>query len=156
MKKTAFAFVIMLLCMLTAGYAQYSLRIQVNDFYGKPELYVTGSFNNWNPADKNYQLKRINYFRTEITLRNLPGGKYAFKITGGSLRSVETTIDGKDIPNHTVNVQRDTTVLYWISGWKDRMAVAKLLSASANCGRLQHCRQRHCRHSAAPACFPRH
>jgi len=119
MKKTTVAFIIMLLCRFTAGYAQCNLHIQVNDFYGKPTLYVTGSFNNWNQADKNYRLKRINYFRTEITIRNLPKGKYAFKITGGSKESVETTIDGKDIPNHTVDLQRDTTVLYAVDGWKD-------------------------------------
>jgi tetratricopeptide (TPR) repeat protein len=119
MRRAAFFFTIILTCAFTALRAQYNLHIQVNDFSGKPTLYVAGSFNNWNPADKNYQLKRVNYFRTEITIRNLPKGRYIFKLTRGSLRSVESTVEGKDIPNRVVDLQGDTTVLYSVQGWKD-------------------------------------
>ena len=118
MRRTAFVF-IMVFLPFTVVLAQYNLHIQVNDFSGKPMLYVAGSFNNWNPADKNYQLKRVNYFRTEITICNLPKGRYAFKLTRGSLQSVETTGEGKDIPNHTIDLQSDTTALYTVQGWKD-------------------------------------
>src|ERR1700756_849682 len=71
-KRTAYIFILVFLCTFTALHAQYNLHIQVDDVSGKAgTLYVTGSFNNWNPADKNYQLKRVNYFRTEITIHNL-------------------------------------------------------------------------------------
>jgi tetratricopeptide (TPR) repeat protein len=119
MKRAAFIFIVAFVWAVGTAHAQYTLRVQVNDFSGKPTLYIAGSFNNWNPADKNYRLKRINYFRTEISIHNLPKGRYAFKLTGGSLQSVESTVKGEDIPNRTIDLKGDTTMLCSVEGWKD-------------------------------------
>lgn len=79
------------LSIIRLGQAQHTLRIEVNDFLGAENIFLSGSINQWNPKDKNYQLKRINYFRTEITLHNLPAGQYTFKLNDlyGRLRVVQ-------------------------------------------------------------------
>jgi len=104
---------------IAGSQAQHTLHIEVNDFTRSDTIFLSGSINNWNPGDKNYQLKRINYFRREITLRNLPAGQYAFKLTKGSLKTVEATATGDDIPNRIINLHRDTTVLFSVQGWMD-------------------------------------
>ena len=119
MKKNTLIFIVVFVCAIHVVHAQYNMRVQVNDFSGKPPQYITGSFNNWNPGDKNYRLKRINYFRTEITIPNLSKGPQSFKFTRGDFKSVESTVNGNDIPNRVVDLQGDTTILCSIQGWKD-------------------------------------
>lgn len=99
--------------------AQHTLVITVNDFHQSQNLFLSGTINNWDAADPKYQLSRINYFRWEITLRDLSSGEYAFKLTRGSAESVETTADGSSIPERVVRLQTDTTVLFSVEGWKD-------------------------------------
>src|SRR5690349_12689923 len=99
--------------------AQHTLRIQVNDFRKSGPFFLSGTINGWTPNDTNYQLKRINYFRSEITLYNLRSGEQDFKITRGSFETVETTAEGEDIRPRVINLQGDTTVLFIVRGWKD-------------------------------------
>lgn len=127
------------LSIIRLGHAQHTLRIEVNDFLGAENVFLSGSINQWNPNDKDYQLKRINYFRTEITLHNLPAGQYAFKLTKGSVETVETTADGDDIPNRVINLRRDTAVLFAVLGWKDKMTSPDRFTDSA---RLAHALQK--------------
>src|SRR6187551_3969642 len=75
--------------IISALQAQHTLHIEVNEFKKAKNIFLSGSINNWNAGDKYYELKRVNYFRTEITLHNLPSGQYAFKLTKGSLETVE-------------------------------------------------------------------
>ena len=105
--------------LIETAAAQQTLRIEVNDFGKSKPMFLTGTINNWNPGDPRYQLKRINSFRSEITLHDLSPGQYEFKLTGGTLEGVESTAGGDDIPNRVVDLKRDTTVLFTVRGWKD-------------------------------------
>jgi tetratricopeptide (TPR) repeat protein len=129
---------VLLLCFLSIIHlvqAQHTLRIEVNDFLGAENIFLSGDINHWKPNDESYKLKRINYFRTEITLHNLPAGQYAFKLTKGSAETVETTANGEDIPNRVINLHSDTTVLFGVQGWKDKMTSPDRFTDSA---RLAH------------------
>ncbi|HEY5750098.1 MAG TPA: histidine kinase [Chryseolinea sp.] len=129
---------ILLLCFFSIVHgvqAQHTLRIEVDDFLKARNIFLSGSINHWSPNDKHYQLKRINYFRTEITLYNLPAGQYAFKLTKGSFETVETTAKGEDIPNRVINLHSDTTVLFGVQGWKDQATSPERFTDSA---RLAH------------------
>lgn len=115
--------VILSLC----GNAQFTLRIVVTAT-PKPSvnvaqraqepLYVAGNFNNWNPKDENYRLKPLGS-RLAISLKDLPAGTYAFKITRGDWSKVETTADGRDIADRVVDLKSDMTQEFAVQGWKD-------------------------------------
>ena len=113
-------FTIWLLFALVPLQAQFDLRVQVNDFSGQSgSLYLAGDFNSWQPGDKRFELSRINYFRNEITLHHLPSGRFEFKLNRGSIESVETAVDGVDIPNRNIVLKNDTSVLLDVKSWKD-------------------------------------
>jgi len=115
--------------------AQHTLRIQVDEFLKADKIFLSGTINQWKPNDEQYQLKRINYFRSELTLQNLAPGKYAFKLTKGSIESVETTEDGHDLPERVIDLRSDTTVLFSVQGWKDHPRNSKYFTDSV---RLAH------------------
>lgn len=101
--------------------AQYSLRLIVTDVATKKldDIYIAGSFNNWNPADPNYKLKPFGAGRKAIVLKDLPASKYEFKFTRGSWDKVETTAKGEDIPNRVIDLTDDASLDIAIPGWKD-------------------------------------
>ncbi len=101
--------------------AQYTLRIMVNNVAAKKQddIYVAGSFNNWNPKDEKYKLKPFGITRRGIVLKDIPAGKYEFKFTRGSFDKVETTAKGADVKNHEINLNADVSQEFTIPGWKD-------------------------------------
>jgi metallo-beta-lactamase class B len=101
--------------------AQYSVRLAVTDAATKKndDIYVSGTFNNWNPKDENYKLKPLGGTRKGVVLRDLNAGNYAFKFTRGSMDKVECTADGRDIPDHVVDISADISLDFTIAGWKD-------------------------------------
>lgn len=100
--------------------AQYTLRIIVNDVATKKgdDVYVAGSFNNWNMRDEKYKLKPYGTSRRALILKDIPAEKYSFKFTRGIDRW-ETTAKGEDVPNHDIDLKEDTALQFTISGWKD-------------------------------------
>jgi metallo-beta-lactamase class B len=119
MKKYVF-FIIFLLFGLD-GWAQFSLRITVTDVATKKgeNVYVAGSFNGWNPKDEQYKLKPFGTTRIGIVLKNIPAGKYQFKLTRGSWDKVETSAEGNDIGNREIEVDTDANMEIKVAGWKD-------------------------------------
>lgn len=100
--------------------AQFTLRIMVDSVATKKgeDMYVAGSFNNWNPRDNNYKLKPFGTIRRGIVLKDLAAAKYEFKITRG-IDKWETTAKGEDIPNRVIQLNEDATVNCKVEGWKD-------------------------------------
>lgn len=109
-----------------SGLAQYSLRIQlaVPVVTANDSLYVAGSFNGWNPGDKNYLFqKKKNTW--EIVIPNLPAAVHEFKFTRGNWNTVATGKTGAGLPNNVVKLIGDTTLLYTIDAWQDNFARAE-------------------------------
>jgi hypothetical protein len=119
MKKLIYA----VLCFLFGKYgtAQYVLRIVVNDVATKKsdDIYVAGSFNNWNIKDEKYKLRPFGTTRRALVLKDMAAGDYQFKFTRGSWDKVETTAKGEDVPNHTTSIKEDASIDFNIQGWKD-------------------------------------
>jgi len=53
-------------------------------------VYIMGDFNNWNPGDEEYRLKKIDSVTYSITLSQEKGRTINFKFSKGTLFSVET------------------------------------------------------------------
>jgi len=88
---------------------------------GDSNIYLAGSFNGWNPQDKNYHFQKNdagNYF-FEAKLAN---GLYEFKITRGSWATVECRKTGTDIQNRFLKLSSDTVINLTIEEWADHFA----------------------------------
>lgn len=103
----------------TSDSARSSIRLEVYDPAGKPDIFLAGGFNNWNPGDHNYRLFTLDSFRKYIVLKNMPLGKYYFKFTRGNWNNVETTAFSEDIEDRVIEIKQDTTVQLRIEGWMD-------------------------------------
>lgn len=121
-KKIA-SFLIVLLIALSVA-SQQKIRIKINSLPvnspANSSIFIAGSFNSWNPQNKNYQFQKDEkgYF-LEFSLNT---GSYEYKITRGGWDKVECTKDGKDVGNRTLKVDADANVEVSIDGWKDLFA----------------------------------
>lgn len=84
------------LCLSQYCNAQVTL-ILTNVPKNTSDIFIAGSFNNWNPGDPKYRLTKGNgsYF---ITLTQVD--EFEFKFTQGSWNTVEINKDGSAISNH--------------------------------------------------------
>jgi len=85
------------------------------------EIFLAGSFNGWNPQDKNFQFNKTangNYF-LEIKLNS---SYYEYKITRGGWDKVECTDSSEDVLNRQLKINSDTTIEITIQGWKDHFS----------------------------------
>jgi len=83
-------------------------------------IYVTGDFNNWNPAAPNYQLTPNPDGTYSITI-NPTSDTIRYLFTRGNWESVETSASGRTLPHHMANpgLFPDRTVYHTVEGWKD-------------------------------------
>jgi len=79
-------------------------------------IFIAGNFNEWNPDKERLVLKNNKHV---VVLKNLLPGKYEFKFTRGAWDNAESTVDGKDVSNHAVDINSDTILFYTVEGWKD-------------------------------------
>jgi len=119
MKKVVLLLLAIVLVIVT--HAQYTLRLIVDKVATRAleDIYVTGSFNNWNPRDAQFKLKPYGTSRRAIVVKDLKPGKYQYKFTRGSWQSVETTAKGTDIENREEDLSEDVSTNITIEGWKD-------------------------------------
>ena len=94
-------------------------------------LFLAGDFNNWNPADKAWELLPAGGGKYTL-LKDMPKGIYHFKVTRGAWQTVECGFDGKAVDNRAVKIENDTTIIMNISDWQDNFAeTPKVHTASA-------------------------
>lgn len=118
--KKILLFSLLLICF-KSSIAQFSVRLVVTNVATKKDddIYLSGTFNNWNPKDDNYKLKPFAGGRKSIVLKDVAVGNYAFKFTRGSLDKVECMADGRDISDRVLDVSADISMEIGIAGWKD-------------------------------------
>lgn len=89
-------------------------------------IYIAGNFNNWQAADKDFQLKRRKDNRYEITIPKTVNN-LEYKFTKGDWSAEELDEYGNNIENRTFNFGENDTVKIGIAHWKDYEASAKEL-----------------------------
>lgn len=125
---------LLLICGSLNTVAQLTLKIEITKMPSAhlgDGIFVAGSFNKWNPADSSCVFKRRNN-KLEATIKNLLPGKYEFKCTRGEWQKAETSENGTDISNHSVQLVSDTTIQLAIENWKDDFSIVPAHTASAN------------------------
>lgn len=102
----------------------YISSLPANTPPGEP-IYITGNFNNWNPGDQHYQLKRDNEGGATV---EIPGGigHLEYKFTRGDWNREEVDSCGDIIDNRYIADIKDVagrTVEVEIAQWKDHAVV---------------------------------
>src|SRR6188474_1724761 len=121
-QKTIFIQVALLVTLFVA--AQQKIRIGISSLPAKnpdnSSIFIAGSFNGWNPQNKNFQFQKNErgYF-LELSLN---AGSYEYKITRGGWDKVECSKEGKDIGNRILKVVANENIEINIEGWKDLFA----------------------------------
>jgi len=121
--------VIVLIC-----YSQHSVRVIISSFPARnpadSNLYMAGSFNGWNPQDKNYRFQKNENARLNNSVgqgkyfidTRLADGIYEYKITRGGWDKVECERGGADIQNRSLKLSSDTIIDLMVEEWADNIA----------------------------------
>jgi predicted alpha/beta superfamily hydrolase len=127
MKRIFFLAVVLVTFLFS--FSQHIVRFSVSSPPGQTpdSIFIAGSFNGWNPADKNYRFQkdakaRLNdsvgqgnyFFETKLV-----DATHEFKITRGSWTKVECTKNGADIQNRVLKLSSDTTIKLVVEEWAD-------------------------------------
>jgi len=112
--------------------AQYSLQLSIfklpDNHPDKEDIYLAGTFNNWNPKDEKFKMTRNEGgYSISTTVKDKTG---EYKLTRGSWGKAECDIEGKDIANRKYDVEMNELVGLTVQGWKDKFA--KQSTASKN------------------------
>lgn len=83
------------------------------------DIFIAGSFNGWNPQDKNYQFQRNNKGDYYFDLK-LADGKYEYKITRGAWDKAECKKGGVGSSNRILVIPGEVTIQLNIEEWDDR------------------------------------
>jgi metallo-beta-lactamase class B len=116
-----FLLLLFIVSITITAHAQYNIRLVVTNIATKPndDVYVTGSFNNWNPKDENYKLKPFGGSRKGVVIKDVAPGTYAFKFTRGNMDNVECLADGRELADRVLEISADAILECTIAGWKD-------------------------------------
>lgn len=116
---------LLFLCFATWIQAQITFNLTNTPAYYTPildDIYVAGTFNNWNPADPAAKLI-YNGSTWSLSLQLTVGQTYEYKFTRGSWASVESKADGSYLPNRSYTFNGGALVQnHSIAGWTDTYA----------------------------------
>ena len=135
--KQIFASILFLASITTFTMAQDSIKLTIQSlppFHPSgSEIYMAGSFNGWNPADKNYKLRRSSKGTYSLSLL-LPPGEYEYKFTRGGWDKAECKTSGEALENRHLTIPGNATNYNLnIEEWTDRFpAKVKESTASKN------------------------
>lgn len=116
------------------GLAQYNIRLEIKSLPAyhpsNADIYIAGSFNNWNPQDESYKFQRNNDGAYFISIK-LEKGAYEYKITHGGWDKAECKKGGADKENGVLKADSDTVVDIAIEEWADHFPSAPRKSTAS-------------------------
>lgn len=116
---TRISFLVLIVFLFSSCFKQQVIIDQVP--LNTPEgsvIYITGNFNNWDPADEKYRLERNSDGAYSISLpRGI--GKLSYKFTRGDWTRGEKNECGYEIPDRTLTYGEVETVINQVACWGD-------------------------------------
>lgn len=116
--------------------AQYTLQLSTftlpENHPDQENIYLAGTFNNWNPKDEKFKLQKssIGAYSISVSVKEKTG---QYKLTRGSWDKVECDANGNDIGNRHYDTEVNELVGLTVKGWKDKFASgSKSSTASKN------------------------
>lgn len=118
------------------GFLQAQLTLKVTDIpknsASSIQLFVAGTFNNWEPGDTNSKMSKDAKGHYTLTI-NPPKGEVRYKFTRGNWATVEGSADGSFRPDRVIQYDGGKrTVFCNINNWEGSSAGQKKSTAAAN------------------------
>ena len=123
MKKT-FPLLLLLLPIITFAQYKVTFKLKVAQADAQKKIWFASSLNNWTADAANFELKNTNDNNFEITMPNCPTN-FKGKFTSGSWKTVECTIDEKDISDRVFSITSDTTIYLEVAAFRQQTVVEK-------------------------------
>lgn len=118
MKKLYFIFLNLLICLDSFSQVTININSVPTSTPTADDIYIAGSFNNWNPVSSSYKLQK-NGSIYSITLP-AASGTAEYKFTRGNWASVEGDINGNVISNRSFSYAPNAIINVTIAGWEDK------------------------------------
>jgi predicted alpha/beta superfamily hydrolase len=130
MKNILTLFPSLLFILIIHGQRSFRIELKTLPAYhsSASDIYVSGSFNNWDPADATYKMKKEG--DTYFIEASLPDGIYEYKFTRGGWDKVETGLNGQPVSNRSLSVPVPNRVLLKIEGWQDHFSSIRTVSTA--------------------------
>jgi predicted alpha/beta superfamily hydrolase len=116
--------------------AQYKLHLSIHSIPSSTpktdNLYIAGTFNNWNPKDEQYKFTKDSFgnYSADLPVKEKTG---EYKLTRGGWDKVESDRDGNAIANRQYNVEANDLLGIIVNGWTDQfVSKQKISTASKN------------------------
>jgi predicted alpha/beta superfamily hydrolase len=114
--------------------AQYKVTLRIKSLpsyhkQGDP-VFLAGSFNNWNPGQKEARFERSAESGYALTLM-APKGKHEYKVTRGSWDQSEAGANGAPSPNRVADISSDTTIEIAVEHWTDHFPKKEKVSTAS-------------------------
>jgi predicted alpha/beta superfamily hydrolase len=131
-QRCVLLFSLILLSIASLGQVKVHIVVSRWPAYHKSgdSVFLTGSFNNWNPADQRMLFKTFNG-KPGITIE-VPPGMVQFKLTRGSWARSEAGKNGAPVANHIIQVHSDTTIEVEVPEWTDHFPQAPRRSTASS------------------------
>ncbi|RZK59789.1 MAG: hypothetical protein EOO91_04000 [Pedobacter sp.] len=117
-----FSLFLTLLFAFVTSVAQVKIKFELQNIPKSkdslPDYFLAGNFNDWKPNNADFKfLKNVegNY----VIEKQLPAGRYEYKITRGNWTKVESGAKGNTIGNRSLKLQNDTTVKVAVLNWAE-------------------------------------
>jgi predicted alpha/beta superfamily hydrolase len=123
MKKTI---IVILYLLPFLAFSQATINIKSIPEYYTPlrdTIFISGTFNSWNPADPVYRMISNGNGTYSISINATQGSTVQYKFTRGAWANVETTPNGTDISNRTFIFSNGITLNDTVENWKDMVGV---------------------------------
>ncbi|MGD0711381.1 MAG: alpha/beta hydrolase-fold protein [Bacteroidales bacterium] len=120
--KKAGIIIMFLLPFLVSGQATINIK-SVPEWYTPllDTIFISGTFNSWNPADPSYRMIPNTDGTYSITISGDQDSTVQYKFTRGAWTNVETTLNGNDISNRTFIFSNGMTLNDTVENWKDML-----------------------------------
>jgi len=106
----------------SSAQSTFKVTIQVGKLpasHADSEIYVTGSFNGWNPKQRHVNKTEDTGLGGDVVLEGVKAGLLEFKFTRGDWQSLECTAMGTLVAPRRAIIHQDTVIQVDINGWRD-------------------------------------
>jgi hypothetical protein len=107
------------------GSVKFEVKVPSEGMQKNSSVFLTGSFNGWNPNDSMYIMRKEGNGLYSLTIPVFDGKKYEYKYTLGSWGSVETSLSGSKIKNRKMISHDGLTIRDTVHKWETLKPAAK-------------------------------